>query len=73
MKMLFISIRHIFHVTLGAVSPTNCATQTPAAKKRILVKQIWRTQKIKNIERTPMTMAEHHVNFLENDTIAKII
>jgi hypothetical protein len=39
---------------------------------RILVKQIWRTQKIETIERTPMTMTEHHDNFLENEPLPKL-
>jgi hypothetical protein len=36
--------------------------ETPAAKKEGFLKQIWRTQKMATVERTPTTMAVHHDN-----------
>jgi hypothetical protein len=35
--------------------------------------KIWRTQKPKNVERMPMTMVVHEDNFIQNQSIAKII
>jgi hypothetical protein len=51
---------------------TDPQIHSPAAKMRILVKQIWRTQKIETVERTPMTIAEHGHIFLENEPLPKL-